>query len=230
MLFPPLLSLADTLQVNDWFLSVILLTLLLMLLIMGPYRYAYLDSVSSMFRFKNPDGDISYPLLSTLGYLLIFILSCISIGIAVSVYVHAGAVGNPSGMMTLLWYSVFVLVCLSVRLSLITAVNKVLYNKQVITIKPGRWNCFFVMTVSVSCLFVMAASLLVLFLDLPVIILPVLAIIIWIFVFSGKFFKIKTTLFKNKRSNSGFILYLCAFELVPVYIEYVLFDILFGII
>ncbi len=106
MLLTPLVSISDTLQVNDWFLSVTILTLLLMLLIMGPYRYAYLDSVSSMFRLKNPDGDISYPLLFNLGYLLIFILSCISIGIAVSVYFHAGSVGNPSGMMTLLWYSV----------------------------------------------------------------------------------------------------------------------------
>lgn len=223
-----LLSLSDTLQVSDWFLTSVILTLLIMLLIMGPHRYAYLESVSSMFRFKNPDGDVSYPLLSTLGYLLVFVLSCMSIGIAFSVYSATGADGDPTMMHPFLWYSLFALACLSVRLLLITSINKVLYNRQVITLKPGRWNCFFVMTVSVFSLFILMVSMLVLFLDLPVIILPVFASLIRILAVTGRFFKIKTTLFKNKSSNSGFILYLCAFEIAPIYLEYVLSDILFG--
>ena len=60
-----IISLVNPFQVNDWFLSVVILTLLIMLVIMGPYRFEYIDSFSSMLRFKNPDGDVSYPLLST---------------------------------------------------------------------------------------------------------------------------------------------------------------------
>ena len=77
MMSVPIISLVNPFQVNDWFLSVVILTLLIMLIIMGPYRYDYIDSFSSMLRFKSPDGDVSYPLLSTLENIIVFVLSCV---------------------------------------------------------------------------------------------------------------------------------------------------------
>ena len=226
----PIISLTSPLQVNDWFLSVTIVTLLLMLVIMGPYRYDYQDSVSLMFRFKNPDGEINYPLLSTIENILLFILSSICVGVAVSVYTHDIREEGFSTVMFLLRFSSLALVAFLLKLLFYTIANKILYERQIITLKPGRWNCFFVMTFSVTGLLVLSFSILVFLLNLPLVLLLIFCALMRILMISGRIFKIKTTLFKNRRSNSGFIMYLCAFEIAPVLVEYVLLNELFGLI
>ena len=229
-MFATIISLANTFQVNDWFLSVVILTLLLMLIIMGSYRYEYIDSFSSMLRFKNPDGDVSYPLLSTVENIIVFVLSCVSIGIVVTIYSQDLTDEGFRQVIFLLWYSLSATVAFVLKLLLYSAANKILYQRQVITLKPGRWNCFFVMSFSVAGFLILVFSILVLFLNLPHVLLLVFAYLMRILVISGRIFKIKTTLFKNQRSNSGFIMYLCAFEIAPVLVEYVLLSEYFGLI
>ena len=222
MMSVPIISLVNPFQVNDWFLSVVILTLLIMLIIMGPYRYDYIDSFSSMLRFKSPDGDVSYPLLSTLENIIVFVLSCVSIGIAVTIYSQDLTEEGFEQVFFLLWFSFFATVAFVLKLLLYTAANKILYKRQIITLKPGRWNCFFVMSFAVAGLLILVFSVLVLFLNLPYVLLLVFAYLMRILAISGRIFKIKTTLFKNQSSNSGFIMYLCAFEIAPVLIEFVL--------
>ena len=230
MMPAPIISLVNPFQVNDWFLSVVILTLLLMLIIMGSYRFEYIDSFSSMLRFKSPDGDVGYPLLSTVENIIVFILSCVSIGIAIAIYSQDLTEKGFRQVIFLLWYSLSATVAFVLKLLLYTAANKILYKRQIITLKPGRWNCFFVMSFSVAGFLILVFSILVLFLNLPHVLLLVLAYGMRILVISGRIFKIKTTLFKNKRSNSGFIMYLCAFEIAPVFVEYVLLNEFFGLI
>lgn len=230
MMSIPVISLVNPFQVNDWFLSVVILTLLLMLIIMGPNRHDYVDSFSSMLRFKNPDGDVNYPLLSTLENIIVFVLSCISIGIAVTIYSQDLKEEGFSVVLFLLWLSFFALVAFFTKLFLYSIANRILYKRQVIMLKPGRWSCFFVMSFSVAGLLMLVFSILVLFLNLPLVSLLVFAYLMRILVISGRIFKIKTTLFKNQRTNSGFILYLCAFELAPILIEFMLTSRLFGLI
>lgn len=230
MKFIPIIDLASSYQLNDWFLSAMILTLLLMLVIMGPYRYDYVKSFLSMFRFKSPDGDVSYPLLSTAENIAVFILSSISIGISVGVYSHDLMEEGFSQIIFLLWYSFAVVVCLVIKLMLYTVTNKILYQRQIITIKPGRWNCFFVMSYSVAGLMILIFSIFVVFLDIHILALLIFAYLMRILVIIGRIFKINTTLFKNRHSNLGFILYLCAFELAPILIEFMLTSRLFGLI
>lgn len=230
MMSVPVISLVNPFQVNDWFLSVVILTLLLMIIIMGPYRYEYIDSFSSMLRFRNPDGDVSHPLLSTVENIFVFVLSCVISGIAVTVYSQDLMEDGFHPLLFLLWYSLFATALFVLKLLLYTAANKILYKRQIITLKPGRWNCFFVMSFSVAGFLILVFSILVLFLNLPHVLLLVFAYMIRILVISGRIFKIKTTLFKNQRSNSGFILYFCAFEIAPVLVEFVLFRNIFGLI
>lgn len=230
MKFIPIIDLASSYQLNDWFLSAMILTLLLMLVIMGPYRYDYVKSFLSMFRFKSPDGDVSYPLLSTAENIAVFILSSISIGISVGVYSHDLMEEGFSQIIFLLWYSFAVVVCLVIKLMLYTVTNKILYQRQIITIKPGRWNCFFVMSYSVAGLMILIFSIFVVFLDIHILALLFFAYLIRLLVIIGRIFKINTTLFKNRHSNLGFILYLCAFELAPILIEFMLTSRLFGLI
>ena len=230
MKFIPIIDLASSYQLNDWFLSAMILTLLLMLVIMGPYRYDYIKSFLSMFRFKSPDGDVSYPLLSTAENIAVFILSSISIGISVGVYSHDLMEEGFSQVIFLLWYSAAVVVCLVIKLMLYTVTNKILYSRQIITLKPGRWNCFFVMSYSVAGLLILIFSICVVFLEIHFLALLIFAYLMRLLVIIGRIFKINTTLFKNRHSNSGFILYLCAFELAPIVIEFMLTSRLFGLI
>lgn len=230
MKFIPIIDLAGSYQLNDWFLSAMILTLLLMLVIMGPYRHDYVKSFLSMFRFKSPDGDVSYPLLSTAENIAVFVLSSISIGISVGVYSHDLMEGGFSQVIFLLWYSAAVVVCLVIKLMLYTVTNKILYKRQIITLKPGRWNCFFVMSYSVASLLILIFSIIVVFLDIHLLALLVFAYLMRLLVIIGRIFKINTTLFKNRHSNFGFILYLCAFELAPILIEFMLTSRLFGLI
>jgi len=230
MKFIPIIDLAGSYHLNDWFLSAMILTLLLMLVIMGPYRYDYVKSFLSMFRFKSPDGDVSYPLLSTAENIAVFILSSISIGISVGVYSHDLMEEGFSQVIFLLWYSAAVVVCLVIKLMLYTVTNKILYSRQIITLKPGRWNCFFVMSYSVAGLLILIFSICVVFLDIHFLALLIFAYLMRLLVIIGRIFKINTTLFKNRHSNLGFILYLCAFELAPIVIEFMLTSRLFGLI
>ena len=226
----PIISLSSPLEVNDWFLSVTMLTLILMLVIMGPYRYVYMDSFSSMFRFKTPDGDVRYPLLSTTGIVMLFILSCFCVGITVSIYTHDIREEGLSVVLFLLRFSSLAVVAFLLRLLLYTTVNKILFERQIITLKPTRWNCFFVMSFSVAGLLILLFSMLVFLLNLSLVLLLVFSALMRILVITGRIFKIKTTLFKNRRTNSGFIMYLCAFELAPVFLEFVLLNRFFSLI
>jgi len=226
----PIFGITGSLQVNDWFLSVMIVSLLLMLIIMGPYRESYIESFSSMFRFKNPDGDVEYPLLSTLGFITIFFLSCLSIGISVTVYSQDLSADDGSALLFLVWFSALVLLCFLFKLLLYSTVNRILYNSQAITLKPARWNCFFVMSFSVAGFIILILSILVLFLGIPPVLLLVFMFLVRIMVIIGRIFKIKTSLFKNIRSYSGFILYLCAFEIAPVLIELVVLNRVLGLI
>ena len=86
------------------------------------------------------------------------------------------------------------------------------------------------MSFSVAGLQILIFSVLVVLFEIPLVFLAVFAYVVRIMIISGRIFKIKTTLFKNKRSNSGFILYFCAFEIAPVLVEYVLLKHFFGLI
>ena len=230
MMSVPIISLVNPFQINDWFLLVVILTLLVMLIIMGPYRYEYIDSFSSMFRFKTPDGDVRYPLLSTTGIVMLFILSCFCVGITVSIYTHDIREEGMSVVLFLLRFSSLAVVAFLLKLLLYTTVNKILFERQIITLKPTRWNCFFVMSFSVAGLLTLLFSILVFLLNLPLVLLLVFSGLMRILVISGRIFKIKTTLFKNRRTNSGFIMYLCAFEIAPVFLEFVLLNRFFSLI
>ncbi len=226
----PIIDLVNYYGLNDWFLLAMIVTLVLMLIIMGPYRAEYADSFMSMFRFRSPDGEVSFPLLSTIENIIIYLLSCISIGLAVGVYSQDLMEEGTSSIYFLLWYSSMIVGFFLLKLVCYTVVNKILYKRQVITLKPARWNCFFVMTFSVCAFLMLMFSILVIFLNIHLFALFVFAYLMRILTITGRIFKMKTALFKNSRSNLGFILYLCAFEIAPVIFEFIISSTILGLI
>jgi hypothetical protein len=206
-------------SMNDWFLLVMIASMVLMVLIMGPYWKSYKTSIKSMYKFNTPDGDVEYPLFSTLGFVTVFVLSCIGIAIALVIYSQDVSVEGTEPLLTLLSVSSVIVLCFMAKLLLYTIVNNWLYKSQTINLKPLRWNCFVVMSFSVGGFVILLLAFIVHFFGLPLFLLLVLSYLVRILLISGRIFKIKTSLFKNRSSNSGFILYLCAFEIVPVIIE-----------
>ena len=212
-------SINTPVSINDWFLLVMIVSMVLMILIMGPYWKSYKTSIRSMYKFSTPDGDVEYPLFSTLGFVTVFVLSCIGIAIAFVLYSQDVSVEGVEPLLTLLSVSSVVVLCFVAKLLLCTIVNNWLYKSQTINLKPLRWNCFVVMSFSVGGFVILMLAFIVHFFSLPLFLLLVLSCLVRILIISGRIFKIKTSLFKNRSSNSGFILYLCAFEIVPVIIE-----------
>lgn len=212
-------SINTPVNINDWFLLVMIVSMVLMILIMGPYWKSYKTSIRSMYKFSTPDGDVEYPLFSTLGFVTVFVLSCIGIAIALVLYSQDVSVEGVEPLLTLLSVSSVVVLCFVAKLLLCTIVNNWLYKSQTINLKPLRWNCFVVMSFSVGGFVILMLAFIVHFFSLPLFLLLVLSYLVRILIISGRIFKIKTSLFKNRSSNSGFILYLCAFEIVPVIIE-----------
>ena len=212
-------SINTPVSINDWFLLVMIVSMVLMILIMGPYWKSYKTSIRSMYKFSTPDGDVEYPLFSTLGFVTVFVLSCIGIAIAFVLYSQDVSVEGVEPLLTLLSVSSVIVLCFVAKLLLYTIVNNWLYKSQTINLKPLRWNCFVVMSFSVGGFVILMLAFIVHFFSLPLFLLLVLSYLVRILIISGRIFKIKTSLFKNRSSNSGFILYLCAFEIVPVIIE-----------
>lgn len=172
-----------------------------------------------MYKFSTPDGDVEYPLFSTLGFVTVFVLSCIGIAIALVLYSQDVSVEGVEPLLTLLSVSSVIVLCFVAKLLLYTIVNNWLYKSQTINLKPLRWNCFVVMSFSVGGFVILMLAFIVHFFSLPLFLLFVLCYLVRILIISGRIFKIKTSLFKNRSSNSGFILYLCTFEIVPMIIE-----------
>lgn len=224
----PLSIFNSTVGINDWLLLSVIVTLLLMLAIMAPFRVSYKKAIKSMYRFNNPDSDVWYPLFPTIGFVSVFVLSCICIAFAVVLYSYDVTQEGTELIGSLLFFSLLFFAFFTAKLLLYTIFNRWLYNSQTIALKPVRWNCFIVMSYSVAGLMILVFSLIVIFLGLPGVLVFVFSGLMRILLIIGIIFKIKTSLFKNRRSNSGFILYLCAFEIAPVLIEVVILNNILG--
>lgn len=222
MTFIPVSLLDTPLDANDWLMTILVLVFLLMLLIMGPHAEYYSKTVSSMYRFNNPDSDVTFPPFSPFGFVAVFILSCIGMGFTVFQFIGDVSDKTTGPVGDLFMISAMLLVVYAVRLLIYQMVNSILYRSQTINLKPTRWNGFYVATFSAACFVVLVFSAFVLFLRLPLLLLPVFVLLLRIIVVVGRIFKIKTALFKNNRSKSGFILYLCALEIVPMILTFVI--------
>ncbi len=218
------LALAGQIDIADGFLSVVIAVSLLMLLVMGPYRDAFLRTLFSMFRFKTPDTEVSFPQYSSLGFVFLFILSCFSMGISVVCCRHGGLAGNSPGLLEFLAIVGVISAVMLVWLLLYHALNNLLYRVQSITVRPTRWNCFFMTIYAATAFLILAFSILVLFLGIPRIVLVIYAIAVTALTAIGRISSVLSVLFRNKRLSYGIILYLCALELVPAVLAVVIWS------
>ena len=217
-----LLSLDVPVEVNDWFLTVMTVSFLAMLFIMGPYREFYFKGFFSMYRFKSMDSDICYPPYTPLGYISVTVFSCISMGLAFAVAVcNMLETDMPVLTATLVGSGIFGLFFL-IRILLYQTVNNSLYKSQKTTLKTIRWNGFYIMVFSAAGMISVVLGIVSLFMGIPGKAMFISGFVVLVFTEIGLFYMIKTALFRNKCTLLGFILYLCALQIMPIVLMLVL--------
>lgn len=218
----PIISLIQPLQVNDWYLLFLTVSFLASLSLMGPFAGFYFQGLSVMFRFNSPESDLSFPMYSPVGYVVVSVVSCFNLGLALSLS-QWDLSGQGAGMIwkVLSASGVFGASC-AIKLLLYQVVNSSMYKAQITTIKPIRWNGFFVMAFSAASFIVLVFAAVVLFMGLPEFILTIGSFLVLLTIEIGLIFRLKTSLFKKKYSVSGFFLYLCALEFGPIILMLVL--------
>lgn len=227
MMLPFISVLESPVNVNDWYLLILIVSFLLSLFLMGPYIALYKDGLSVMYRFNSPDSDIRYPEYPPFVKILVVLISCIDMGSGLF-FVLSDLRGQETDSISLfLMSSVCLFLFFLIKLFLYQFVNSSLYRSQTIMLKTSRWNNFFIMVFSSSGFCSLVLTTVVLFLEMPSWVLVACMSIMLLVAETGLVFKIKTTLFKNKCSNSRFFLYLCALELGPIILLLVLLGFFF---
>ena len=209
-------------RADDWYLVFMTVSILLSILVMGPYRKFYFKGISNMFRFNSPGADICFPLYTPLGYVLVSMLSCTNFGLALLLLSSSPECSGISMIYMVLTASGLSGLFFLFKLLLYQIVNSSLYKSQATMVKTSRWNGFFIMAFSATGFAVVLLTAVVLFLELPSYILAVCSVIVVMMTETGLIFKIKTSLLRNNCSTYSFILYLCALELGPIALMLVL--------
>ena len=228
MTIPFTSELESPLGVSDWYLLVLIISFLLSLFVMGPYKASYKDGLSVMFRFSSPDSDIRYPEYSPFEKILVVLFSCADMGLGLSLVLFGPGEPEENVLSDFFKASVWPLFFFALRFFLYQIVNTHLYRSQAIMLKTSRWNSFFIMVFSASGFCVLVLTSVVLFLKMPSLVLVICMSFLVLLAEIGLNFKIKTSLFKNKCSNTRFISYLCALELGPIILMSVLLGVFYS--
>lgn len=200
-------------QAGDWTLVILIVTVLVQFLVMGPEQESYRRGLSSMYRFNSPDGNVHFPVLSHFVSAVSVLASCSASALLLVCIMPAE---GPDDLARILSFSVLVLAFFLFRLALYSFVNSKLYRKQTITVKPVRWNGFFIMVFTFCGLLSSLFAAVSMFFVLPPAV-PLAAIAAAVAVLEiGCIFKIKTSLLKNRCTFLGFFVYLCALEIGPL--------------
>lgn len=201
----------DLIPVNDNILALSLLLLLVSVLIMGPFFWDFHKTLTSLFWFNGSRDDVSYPQFSPLTAVVLFVVACLETALFIGYAFRASGL-TLSSLLPFMGITAFFV---AVKTLLYRSVNSILYRKQNISIKPARWNYFFVSVVALAGLFSLILFFVSVSFSLDKFWVLLLAGLLWFFTQIGLIIKLKTSLFRNKCSNSVFFLYLCALEIAP---------------
>ncbi|MBR4842268.1 MAG: DUF4271 domain-containing protein [Bacteroidaceae bacterium] len=200
----------------DCFLLLLIIVVLVMVLTIGPERHCYVESIASMFRYRSSDTEFIYPSGSLFRGIVVFLASCASFGLMLCSIEGDFSLDGGRGLILFAFGSFFAACFYLVKLILYMSVNSRLFRKQIISVKPSRWNGFFNMLFSVSGVMFLVVALIVTFFGIPRLYGMILAFSVPVFIELGVIYKIKSSLFKNKVSGLDFFYYLCALEFSPL--------------
>ncbi len=208
--------------VDNWMMIVFLTVLLLMSLLVGPSFRQFMDSIMSVFSFRKMGPELKTMVRSTVHSVALAAVSLASVSLSVGL-----AVCEPSerpGMnagVVLCSFIAFVVIFTFKQL-LCHLVNTKLYSRQLIQMKPVRWNALNTTMIAFFGMLLIGVNLLAIFVPLSAATVRIVALICLVLTESGLIFKVLTSLFTTRFNFLGILLYLCALEIGPAVFALVL--------
>lgn len=201
---------------DDWIMLYLVATVLLTCLLLGPHLHQFLDALNYAFNRKSLVSEIR---TLTLPPVLSVGLSMVSLASVSLTAVLAGfeVPGKENGQ-ALAAAVIFPVLFLTFFLKqfFVRTVNRRLYARQMVTIKPVRWNMFSSTLLAFWGVLHTLLNILAVFAGIPAGITFKASIVVMAIVETVMIVKIKTSLFSTQCNFLGIMLYLCTLEFGPL--------------
>lgn len=209
------LALSAPVSVDDWTLAAMIVLFLAACLTVGPYIGDVLRTVASACSFGKSGGELKIRTWSPGRTFALTIVSCAAIAMALGF----SRCPEPASGMT--WPYVIkafttVILLFVLKQSVCRTVNSRLFNRQLTSVKPVRWNSFLSTMLAFSGILFLLVSFVCIFTGMSARAVRYCIVFIVVLMESGVVYNIKTALFSGRCSIFGFLLYLCTLEFGPL--------------
>lgn len=200
---------------DDWMLSALLLSFILMCFLIGLNRTEFRKSIKSLFKYNGKDAEFVYSSLGTTGYLLMMFQVSFAVGASQYVFFGKNVVDNPDTFRVVMVSSLIVFFILFFKVNACNFVNYFLYKRRMMIAPPPLWTGFYILSIFTFGSFLSVISILFFLFSLPTNIGRFIIIIIAIMVETSIIIKSYRVFFRKKIGLLIFFLYLCTLEFAP---------------
>lgn len=207
---------------DDWMLSALLVSFILMCLVIGPNRSEFKKSIKSQLKFNGKDDNLVYSSLGTTDSFLMMLQVSFAVGSSQYVLLRKTIEDNPDTLKVVMASSLIVFLIIFFKVNLCNFVNHFLYNRRLMPTPPSLWTGFYILSIFTFGSFLSLISILFFLFDLPIGIGRVLLITCAIIVEISIIIKTYRVFFRKKIGLLIFFIYLCALEFAPTFLAWLL--------
>lgn len=207
---------------DDWMLSALLVSFILMCLVIGLNRSEFKKSIKSQLKFNGKDDNLVYSSLGTTHSFLMMLQVSFAVGSSQYVLLRKTIEDNPDTLKVVMASSLIVFLIIFFKVNLCNFVNHFLYNRRLMPTPPSLWTGFYILSIFTFGSFLSLISILFFLFDLPIGIGRVLLITCAIIVEISIIIKTYRVFFRKKIGLLIFFIYLCALEFAPTFLAWLL--------
>jgi hypothetical protein len=217
-----ILSMSADFNYDDWMLSALLMSFILMCLVIGLNKSEFKKSIKSLLKFNGKDEDIVYSSLGTTDSLLMMIQVSFAVGSSQYILLGKTIKDNPDTLKVVMASFLIVFLIIFFKVNLCNFVNHFLYNRRLMPTPPSLWTGFYILSIFTFGSFLSLISILFFLFNLPIGIGRVLLITCAIIVEISVIIKTYRVFFRKKIGLLIFFIYLCALEFAPTFLAWLL--------
>lgn len=207
---------------DDWMLSALLVSFILMCLVIGLNRSEFKKSIKSQLKFNGKDDNLVYSSLGTTDSFLMMLQVSFAVGSSQYVLLRKTIEDNSDTLKVVMASSLIVFLIIFFKVNLCNFVNHFLYNRRLMPTPPSLWTGFYILSIFTFGSFLSLISILFFLFDLPIGIGRVLLITCAIIVEISIIIKTYRVFFRKKIGLLIFFIYLCALEFAPTFLAWLL--------
>lgn len=217
-----ILNMSADFNYDDWMLSALLMSFILMCLVIGLNKSEFKKSIKSLLKFNGKDDDIVYSSLGSTDSLLMMLQVSFAVGSSQYILFGKTIEDNPDTLKVVMASSLIVFLIIFFKVNLCNFVNHFLYKKRLMPTPPSLWTGFYILSLFTFGSFLSLISILFFLFDLPIGIGRVLLITCAIIVEISIIIKTYRVFFRKKIGLLIFFIYLCALEFAPTFLAWLL--------